>query len=301
MLMLSIERLAQSAQDGQAQAAEAGGAPAQDWWVGLRGVALERAPDVALAILALVAGWIGVRIAVRLADRALGRTRVDRTLARFLTNMLRMGLLTLLVLMALQMVGIETTSFVAILGAAGFAVGFALKDSLGNFAAGVLIMIFRPFKVGDVIEAAGTSGQVEEVGVVSTVIRTGDNRQVIVSNTAITSGNIVNASAYPTRRVDMVFGISYADDIDRARALLLEILALDPRVLKDPAPVVAVNELAESSVNLICRPWTASGDYWNVYWDTCAEVKRRFDAEGITIPYPQRDVHLHQIGGREAS
>jgi small conductance mechanosensitive channel len=296
MLELWIGTAAQAAQPVQAEAG-----PGQGWWLELRELAIARAPGIAGALLALIAGWIGLRIAVRLTERALGKTRLDRTLARFLTNMLRMGLLTLLVLMALQMVGIETTSFIAILGAAGFAVGFALKDSLGNFAAGVLIMIFRPFKVGDQIEAAGAAGQVEEVGVVSTVIRTADNRQVIVSNTAITSGNIVNCSAYPTRRVDMVFGISYADDVDRARALLLEILALDPRVLKEPAPVVAVHELAESSVNLICRPWTATGDYWNVYWDTCATVKRRFDAEGITIPFPQRDVHLHEVGGRAAS
>jgi len=266
----------------------------------LRERALDYAPRVAGAAVVLLAGWIGVRIAVRLAERALGRTPVDRTLARFLTNLLRMGLLTLLVLMALQMLKIETTSLVAVLGAAGFAVGFALKHSLGNFAAGVLIMIFRPFKVGDQIEAAGAAGLVEEVGVVSTVIRTADNRQVIVSNTAITSGNIVNCSAYATRRVDLVCGISYADDVDRARALLLEILALDPRVLKEPAPVVAVHELAESSVNLVCRPWAATADYWAVYWDTCAAVKRRFDAEGITIPFPQRDVHLHQVGGRAA-
>ena len=274
---------------------------AQTWWERIEELAMRYAPDVALALLALFVGWIGVRIVVRIVDRALIRARIDATLTRFLSNVLRLGLLTLLVASALQIVGVESTSFVAILGAIGFAVGFALKDSLGNFAAGVLIMIFRPFKVGDAIEAAGTSGTVEEVGVFATVIRTADNRQVIVSNTAITGGNITNVSAYPTRRVDMVFGIGYGDDIDQARAILEDILAKDPRVLEEPAAVVAVQELGESSVNFVCRPWTANAEYWNVYWDTCEAVKKRFDAAGITIPFPQRDVHLHQAGERAVS
>lgn len=273
---------------------------AQGWWERIEGLAVRYAPAVAGAVLALFAGWVAVRILVRIADRALVRARIDPTLTRFLSNVLRMGLLTLVVLMALQMVGVETTSFVAILGAAGFAVGFALKDSLGNFASGVLIMIFRPFRVGDAIEAAGTAGTVEEVGVFATVIKTADNKQVIVSNTAITSGNITNVSAYPTRRVDMLFGISYADDIDQARAILEDILDKDERVLEEPAPVIAVHELGESGVNLICRPWTANAEYWNVYWSTCEAVKKRFDAAGITIPFPQRDVHLHQVGERTA-
>ena len=273
----------------------------QTWWERIEELAMDYAPDVAIALLALFVGWIGVRIVVRIVDRALIRARIDATLTRFLSNVLRLGLLTLLVASALQIAGVESTSFVAILGAVGFAVGFALKDSLGNFAAGVLIMIFRPFKVGDSIEAAGTSGTVEEVGVFATVIRTADNRQVIVSNTAITGGNITNVSAYPTRRVDMVFGISYGDDIDQARAILEDILEKDPRVLEEPAAVVAVHKLGESSVNFVCRPWTANAEYWNVYWDTCEAVKKRFDAAGITIPFPQRDVHLHQAGGRAAS
>jgi small conductance mechanosensitive channel len=274
---------------------------AQGWLERIEQFAKDKAPHVAGALLALFLGWIGVRILVGIIDRALVRARIDATLTRFLSNVLRLALLTLLVASALQILGVESTSFVAILGAVGFAVGFALKDSLGNFAAGVLIMIFRPFKVGDAIEAAGTSGTVEEVGVFATVIKTADNRQVIVSNTAITGGNITNVSAYPTRRVDMVFGISYGDDIDQARAILEDILAKDPRVLEEPAAVVAVNQLGESSVDFVCRPWTANAEYWNVYWDTCEAVKKRFDAAGITIPFPQRDVHLRQVGERAVS
>jgi small conductance mechanosensitive channel len=271
---------------------------ADGWLAQIEDLAVRYAPRVAGAALALAVGGIGVRILVRIVDRALVKARIDPTLARFLSNLARMGLLTLVAVTALQMVGVSATSFIAILGAAGFAVGFALKDSLSNFASGVLIMIFRPFRVGDYIEAAGTAGTVEEVGVFYTVIKTFDSKQVIVSNTAITGSNITNYSAYPTRRVDMTFGISYADDIDQARAILADIVTKDPRVLDDPAPVIAVHELGESSVNLICRPWTATAEYWNVYWSTCEAVKKRFDAAGITIPFPQRDVHLRQVDGR---
>ena len=258
-------------------------------------LAIEYAPKAALALVALVVGWIAVRVLVGLARRALGRAGVDTTLANFIANLLRMGLMTLVVLMAVDTLGFETTSFVAILGAAGFAVGFALKDSLGNFASGVMIMIFRPFRAGDFVEAGGTSGTVVEVGVFATVIKTGDNKKVIVSNSSITGGNITNYSAFPTRRVDMTFGIGYADDIDRAKAILEDILAKDERVHAEPAPLVAVAALADSSVNLLCRPWTDTADYWKVYWATHEEVKKRFDAAGVTIPFPQRDVHLHQV------
>lgn len=276
---------------GAEQALEA----SKDWIAMGRELAIDYAPRAAGALAALIVGWIAVRILMGLARKALAKAEVDPTLAKFLVNLMRMGLMTLVLLMSAQMLGVETTSFVAILGAAGFAVGFALKDSLGNFAAGVLIMVFRPFKAGDFVEAGGTSGSVVEVGVFATVIKTGDNKRVIVSNTAVTGANITNYSAYPTRRVDMVFGIGYSDDIDQARSILLDILAQDERVLKDPEPVVAVSELADSSVNLLCRPWTATSDYWGVWWDTHEAVKKRFDAAGISIPFPQQDVHMHQV------
>lgn len=268
---------------------------AAEWTAKLQELAVEYAPRALGALVALILGWMVVGILARLSRRALGRTKVDPTLATFLNNLLRMALLTLVVLMALQTLGVQTASFVAILGAAGFAIGFALKDSLGNFASGVLIMIFRPFKAGDYVEAGGASGTVVEVGVFATIIKTPDNKQVIVANTSITGANITNYSAYPTRRVDMVFGISYGDDIDQARKVLQDVLAADERVLKDPAPVLAVATLGDSSVNLHCRPWVNTPDYWDVYWETTEEVKKRFDAAGISIPFPQRDVHLHQV------
>jgi small conductance mechanosensitive channel len=268
---------------------------AAEWTAKLQEMAVEYAPRAIGALVALILGWMAVGILARLSRRALGRTKVDPTLATFLNNILRMALLTLVVLMALQTLGVQTASFVAILGAAGFAIGFALKDSLGNFASGVLIMIFRPFKAGDYVEAGGASGTVVEVGVFATVVKTPDNKKVIVPNTSVTEANITNYSAYPTRRVVMVFGISYGDDIDQARKVLQDVLAADERILKDPAPVIAVAALADSSVNLHCRPWVNTPDYWAVYWETTEEVKKRFDAAGVSIPFPQRDVHLHQV------
>lgn len=269
---------------------------ARQWTQKALEVATEYAPKALFALIALIVGWIAVRVLVRVSSRALGRTKVDPTLATFLNNILRIGLMTLVVLMALQTLGVQTTSFVAILGAAGFAIGFALKDSLGNFASGVLIMIFRPFKAGDYVEAGGASGSVEEVGVFATIIKTPDNKKVIVANSAITGANITNYSAYPTRRVDLVFGIGYGDDIDQARQILTDVVTSDERVLKDPAPVIAVMELADSSVNLHCRPWVKTPDYWAVHWAVTEEVKKRFDAAGVSIPFPQRDVHLYQVG-----
>ena len=268
---------------------------AEQWTEKAMDVATVYGPKAAIALVALIVGWIAVRVAVRISARALGKTNLDPTLATFLNNILRIVLMTLVVLMALQTLGVQTTSFVAILGAAGFAVGFALKDSLGNFASGALIMIFRPFKAGDYVEAGGAAGTVVEVGVFATIIKTPDNKKVIVANSSITGANITNYSAYPTRRVDMVFGIGYGEDIDQARKILRDVVESDDRVLKDPAPVISVKELADSSVNFHCRPWVETADYWAVHWDVTEAVKKRFDAAGISIPFPQRDVHMHQV------
>ena len=194
----------------------------------------------------------------------------------------------------MNQLGIQTTSFVALLGAAGLAIGLALQGSLSNFAAGFLMILFRPFKVGDYIEAAGTAGTVEEIQIFTTALRTPDNKLVIVPNAKLTADNIVNWSAKGTRRVDMVFGIGYGDDIDRARSVIREIIEADPRVLKDPAPLVALWQLGESSVDFVARPWVKSADYWSVWFDTTEKVKKAFDAEGISIPFPQRDVHVYQ-------
>ena len=273
---------------------------ATDWLVKIQELALQYAPRLVMALGALVVGWIAVSVAVSFLNKALGRSKIDSTLSGFLCNIVRAGLLTLVVLMAMQTLGIQTASFVAILGAAGFAIGFALKDSLGNFASGVMIMIFRPFKAGDFVDAGGTSGSVVEVGVFATVIKTGDNKKVIVSNTSITGNNITNYSAFPTRRIDMVFGIGYDDDIDKARSILQRVLSEDERILAEPAPVIALSELGESSVNFVCRPWVKTSDYWPVRWAVQERVKKAFDAEGVSIPFPQRDVHLHQLGATPA-
>jgi len=189
---------------------------------------------------------------------------------------------------------VPTTSVVAILGAASLAVGLALQGSLSNFAAGVMILIFRPFKKGDYVEAGGAAGMVESIGIFTTVMTTPDNREVIVPNGAIIGNNITNYSARPTRRVDMVFGISYDDDIRKAKALLQEIVAADTRVLEDPAPVIALGDLGDSSVNFLVRPWVKAEDYWALKWEMTETVKQQFDEAGITIPYPQMDVHLHK-------
>ncbi len=246
----------------------------------------------ALAIL-LIGRWLARRL-VALSRRLMDRSGMDATLSTFLCNMLNALLLAVVVIAALDQLGVQTTSLLAVLGAAGLAVGLALKDSLSNFASGVLLILFQPFRVGDFIEAAGVSGTVEAVGIFNTTLRTGDNRTIIVPNSQIYSGTIVNNSARPTRRIDLVIGIGYEDDIRKARRLLEELLQKDERILDDPAPAVALAELADSSVNFNVRPWVRTEDYWSVRSDLLQAIKETFDAEDISIPYPQQDVHLFQ-------
>ena len=200
-----------------------------------------------------------------------------------------------MILAAVGQLGVQTTSFIAVLGAAGFAVGLALQGSLGNFASGVLIMIFRPFKSGDFVEAGGTMGIVEAIQIFTTTLRTGDNKTIIVPNGQITSGTITNYSAKDTRRVDLVIGVSYGDDLDKVRRVIEEVIAAEGRVLSEPEPTIGVLELADSSVNFAVRPWVKSSDYWPVYFGLMESFKKRFDQEGISIPFPQQDVYLHQV------
>ena len=244
------------------------------------------------ALLTLIVGRMVAKLLTKFVQRLLSKTNVDETLAKFAVNFTYMILMVVVALAALDRLGVETTSFVAILGAAGLAVGFALQGSLSNFAAGIMLLIFRPFKVGDFIEAGGVSGVVEEIQIFTTQMKTGDNKKIIVPNAGITGGNITNYSAKDTRRVDLVIGVGYDDDLKKVRQVLEEILDRDDRVLKDPAPTIGVVELGDNSVNFAVRPWAKSGDYWGVYFDTLETVKVRFDEEGISIPYPQRDVHL---------
>ena len=246
------------------------------------------------ALLILIIGRIVTGIIVGALERIMNRSTVDGTLTRFVTGLSKALLMTFVILAALERLGVETTSFIAILGAAGLAVGFALQGSLSNFAAGVMLIVFRPFKAGDYVEAGGESGSVEEVGIFTTVLRTPDNKKVIVPNGQITSGAITNYSAHDTRRIDMVFGIGYDDDMRKARQIMLDIINGDERVLKDPEPQIAVSELGDSSVNFVVRPWVATSDYWAVRFDLIERIKAAFDEQGISIPFPQRDVHVFE-------
>ena len=222
------------------------------------------------------------------------KQEVDALLASFTSNIAYVALIAFVVIAALSQLGIQTTSFIAIIGAAGLAIGLALQSSLSNFASGVMIIAFRPFKVGDFVEAGGVSGVIEGIQIFSTQMRTGDNKAIIVPNSNITSSNITNYSAKDTRRIDMVFGIGYDDDIKKAKDILKNLLNDDKRVLKDPEALVAVSELADSSVNFVVRPWVKASDYWGVKFDYTETVKLTFDKEGISIPYPQQDLHIHK-------
>jgi len=248
--------------------------------------------QLALALAIFIVGkWVAKRIA-SLVQKILAKNNVDSAIQHFVGSLVSWGLLAFVLIASLGQLGIQTASFVAILGAAGLAVGLALQGSLANFAAGVLILIFRPFKVGDFIEAAGVSGVVQKIEIFNTELHSPDNKKVIVPNGGVIGGNITNYSANDTRRVDMVFGIGYSDDIDAVKGVLRSVMADEPSVLQDPAPTVAVVELADSSVNLVCRPWVKTADYWDVYFNVTEAVKKALDAKGISIPFPQRDLHL---------
>lgn len=248
---------------------------------------------IAAVIVFVVGQWIA-KLLKNVTQKVMTKKGVDATIISFLVNLIYIALMTFVVLAALGQLGIQTTSFIAVIGAAGLAIGLALQGSLANFAAGFLMIIFRPFKVGDLIEAAGVLGVVEEIQVFTTQLKTPDNKTIIIPNAKLTADNITNFTAKATRRVDLVCGIGYGDDIDKAKKVLADILAQDERILKDPSPTIAVVELADSSVNFVVRPWVKTADYWNVYFDTTENIKKRFDSEGINIPFPQRDVHLYE-------
>ena len=248
------------------------------------------------AVLIFVIGrWVAKAI-LRVAQGVMARAELEETLSRFLGNLLYVLLMTVVIITTINQLGVQTTSLLAVLGAAGLAVGLALQGSLANFAAGVLIVGFRPYKVGDYIEAGGTAGTVEAVQIFTTVLKSPDNRRIIVPNAHMTAGTITNYSANDTRRIDLVAGVSYADDLDKVRRILQEIVAADSRVLAEPAPTIAVSALADSSVNFVVRPWVNSADYWAVYFELTEQIKKRFDQEGVSIPFPQRDVHVYQHG-----
>jgi small conductance mechanosensitive channel len=247
--------------------------------------------NIAFAIVILVVGRIAVKWLVKLVRKLMIRAELDPILVNFLSSIANAVLLLFVFIAALDQLGVDTTSLIAILGAAGLAIGLALQGSLQNFAAGVMLIVFRPFKLGDFIEAGGVVGVVEKISIFSTEMKTGDNREIIVPNGQIYSGAITNYSARETRRIDMVFGIGYNDDIRKAKQIMMDILEAHELVLKDPAPVILLAELADSSVNFNVRPWVNSGDYWPVRSDLIEKIKLAFDENGISIPYPQMDVH----------
>ncbi len=249
---------------------------------------------IAGAIAILIIGMWVSRLITKGVMKVFQKKDFDPTLSKFLGSIIKAMLYLVVIIAALNQAEIETTSLVAIIGAAGLAIGFALQGSLGNFASGVMLIIFRPIKVGDFVEIAGVMGSIEEIGIFTTTLTTPDNKVIIVPNSGVTGGNITNFSAKDTRRVDMVFGIGYSDDIDKARNVIKDILDNDSRVLKDPPLQISVAELADSSVNFTVRPWVNSADYWGVYFDTHEAVKKKFDEMGVSIPFPQTDVHLFQ-------
>jgi small conductance mechanosensitive channel len=251
--------------------------------------------NVLAAVIILVVGlWLAKKLRLILRNN-FEKREIDPMLVGFFSNLIYAAIVVFVVIAAISKVGIQTTSFVAVLGAAGLAVGLALQGSLSNFASGVLIIIFKPFSNGHFIDVGGIMGTVVETGILFTELKTPDNRKIIVPNSHLMSGAITNVSANPTRRVDMTIGVSYGDDLDSVTAVIRDVLSKDSRVLADPAPQVVVGNLNDSSVDFHVRPWVNAGDYWDVFFDFHKNIKQRFDAENISIPFPQRDVHLFSV------
>ncbi len=263
---------------------------------------IETAPDLiikyggqlVLAIVVLLIGLWVVKIIVNAIGRSMEKKNTDASLRPFIKSLISALLKVLVVISVMSLVGIPMTSFIAILGAAGLAVGLALSGTLQNFAGGVMLLIFKPFKVGDFIEAQGFMGTVHEIQIFNTILKTPDNKTIIIPNGGLSTGPMTNYSTEATRRVDFSFGIGYSDDIDKARSVIDGLIKKDSRILGDPEPFIAVGELADSSVNFTVRVWVISEDYWGVHFDMIENVKKAFDKEGVSIPFPQTDVHLYQ-------
>ncbi len=244
----------------------------------------------AIAIF-VIGKWVAKKLSAFI-KKVMERGEIDPTLSAFIANIVDILLLVVVILAAVKNLGIDTTSFIAILGAAGLAVGLALQGTFGNIGSGVILILFRPFEVGNFVTAGGESGTVEAITLFNTTLLTPDNKVILIPNSTIASGNITNFSKKETRRVDFTFGIGYDDDLKKAKATLQEIIDADARILKDPAPFIGVGELGDSSVNFTVRVWVKASDYWGVHFDTTEKVKLTFDEKGISIPYPQMDVHL---------
>ena len=251
-------------------------------------------PNLILALVVLIIGFWIIKLISKGTDKTLDKAKIEESLKRFLLSLINIALKALLLISVASMLGVATTSFVAVLGAAGLAVGLSLQGSLSNFAGGVLIILFKPFKVGDVIDAAGHIGSVHSIQVFNTILKTPDNKTIIIPNGSLSNGSITNYTMEDHRRVDMTFGIGYGDDIKKTKAVLQSLIKADKRIFTDPEPMIVVSELGDSSVNFAVRVWTKTSDYWGVFFDMQEKVKLEFDKEGISIPFPQRDVHMYQ-------
>lgn len=250
---------------------------------------------ILLAVVVLIIGlWI-IKAILNALGKNMEKRNVDATLRQFLRSLLSMLLKIMLIISVISMLGVEMTSFVAILAAAGLAVGMALSGTLQNFAGGAMLVIFKPFKAGDFIDAQGYMGTVKEIQIFNTILKTPDNKTIIIPNGGLSTSAMTNFSTEPQRRVDFTFGIGYGDDIDKAKKVIEGLIAADDRILKDPAPFIAVSELADSSVNFAVRVWADAGNYWGIFFDMTEKVKKSFDKEGISIPFPQTDVHVHNV------
>ncbi len=260
---------------------------------------LRWARNIGKFLLVLVIAWLLGKIVAAVLRRLLNTAFMDfnEMLERFAVNIAKNVILLIGILVALSMLEVEVGPMLAAMGVAGFILGFALQETLGNFAAGLMILIYQPYDLGDWIKAAGEQGSVKHMNLVSTVLTSGDNQLIVIPNGKIWGGTITNVTGSDKRRIDLTFGVAYEDDIEKASSVLTEIVTAHEKVLDDPAPVIRLHELADSSVNFVVRPWVRTPDYWTVRWDVTAEVKRRFDAEGISIPYPQRDVHVVRTNG----
>lgn len=254
-------------------------------------------PKVLAAFAVLLFGWIFAGWVRGVARRALRASPIDDLLTPFLSGLLHVSVIVMVAITSMGVLGVSTASFVAVLGAAGLAIALAFQGTFSNFAAGIMLLTFRPFNVGDFVQVGGDSGVVKEVGIFSCILHTGDNVQIRIPNSQIFGATIKNFSANPTRRIDLVMGVGYDDDLGVAVRTCMDTISADPRVLADPEPVVAVHELADSSVNMVVRPWVRAEDYWTTRWDLTRGLKENLEAAGCSIPYPQRDVHMHQVSG----
>lgn len=250
---------------------------------------------ILIAIAAFWIGWKVINLITKGMHRWFEKADYDEALESFLLSLTGMGLKALLFVTVAGIAGIPTTSLIAVIGAAGLAIGMALSGTLQNFAGGVLILILKPFKIGDFIETQGYMGSVRQIQIFNTIINTGDNKRIILPNGPVATGALINYSAESKRRVDFLFGIGYDDDIDLAKQTILDLIKADPRIDTAPEPFIAVKELADSSVNLVVRVWADASDYWAIFFDLTENVKKTFDKKGISIPYPQSDVHLHKV------